>query len=173
MSKHQEIQIENLQLAKLIRLSERANHLSLVELEQNNHIIRLLRTLVWENQPPYLNSIHVQFSKGTQVPTPGPVTLTTAGQQVTASVVGFDQFGQPFTGELPPATLSSDDTAGAIVTFDPSTGLTTAVANGVANITASLTTAEGLSLTDTEAVTVAIEVVPPPTPVLSSIKVAF
>lgn len=42
-----------------------------------------------------------------------------------------------------------------------------------ANITASLTTAEGLALTDTEAVTVAIPVVPPPTPVLSSIKVAF
>ena len=103
--------------------------------------------------------------------TPGPVTLTTAGQQVTASVVGFDQFGNEFTGTIPPATLSSDDTAGAIVTFDPATGLTTAVGNGVANITAALTTAEGLALTDTEAVTVAIA--PPPTPVLSSIKVAF
>lgn len=105
--------------------------------------------------------------------TAGPVTLTSAGQQVTASVLGYDQFGQPFTGAMPAATLSSDDTASAIVTFDPATGLTTAVANGVANITATLTTAEGLSLTDTEAVTVAIPVVPPPTPVLSSIKVAF
>lgn len=107
------------------------------------------------------------------MPVAGPVTLTTAGQQVTASVLGFDQFGNPFTGTMPTATLSSDDTAQAIVTFDPTTGLTTAVANGVANITASLTTAEGLALTDTEAVTVAIPVVPPPTPVLSSIKVAF
>ncbi len=104
------------------------------------------------------------------MPTPGPVTLVTAGQQVTASVVGFDQFGQPFTGTMPAATLSSDDTAQAIVTFDPTTGLTTAVANGVANITANLTTSEGLALTDTEAVTVAIPVVPPPTPVLSSIS---
>ena len=107
------------------------------------------------------------------MPTPGPVTLTTAGQQVTASVLGFDQNGQPFTGTMPTAALSSDDTAQAIVTFDPATGLTTAVANGVANITANLITAEGLALTDTEAVTVAIPVVPPPTPVLSSIKVAF
>ena len=107
------------------------------------------------------------------MPTAGPVTLTTAGQQVTASVLGFDQFGQPFTGAMPAATLTSDDSAQAIVQFDPTTGLTTAVANGVANITADLITAEGLALKDTEAVTVAIPVVPPPTPVLSSIKVAF
>ena len=103
----------------------------------------------------------------------GPVTLTAVGQQVTASVLGFDQFGQPFLGTMPPATLSSDDSAQAIVTFDPTTGLTTAVANGVANITAALTTAEGVALTDTEAVTVAIPVTPPPPQVLSSIKVAF
>ena len=105
--------------------------------------------------------------------TPGPVTLTTVGQTVTASVIGYDQFGNVFTGTMPTASLSSDDTASAIVTFDPTTGLTTAVANGVANITATLTTAEGVALTDTEAVTVAIPVTPPPTPVLSSIKVAF
>ena len=140
---------------------------------QNRFIIRLLSIIAAEDAPLILSSIKIQFSKGTPVPTAGPVTLTTAGQQVTASVLGFDQFGQPFTGTMPTATLSSDDTAQAIVTFDPTTGLTTAVANGVANITASLTTAEGLALTDTESVTVAIPVVPPPTPVLSSIKVAF
>ena len=120
---------------------------------------------------PKLVVIKLQFSKGTHMP--GPITLTTAGQTTTASVVGFDQFGNPFTGTIPTPTFSSDDTAGAIVTFDPATGLVTAVANGVANITANLTTAEGTSLTDTEAVTVAIAVVPPPTPVLSSIKVQF
>lgn len=103
-------------------------------------------------------------------PTPGPVTLTSVGQTVTASVLGFDQNGQPWTGALPTATLSSSDTSSAVITFDPTTGLTTAVANGVANITANLTTAEGLALTDTETVTVAISVT---TPVLSSIKVAF
>lgn len=168
------VQIENLQLGKLIELAEQNNRQNWVSIEQNNHIIRLLRILVIEEQAPYLSTIQIRFTKGSSMPTPGPVTLTTAGQQVTASVVGFDQFGQPFDpAAMPAATLSSDDTAGAIVTFDPSTGLTTAVANGVANITASLTTAEGLALTDTEAVTVAIAVVPPPTPVLSSIKVAF
>lgn len=119
-----------------------------------------------------LTKIKIQFRRN-NMPTAGPVTLTTAGQTVTASVLGFDQFGQPFTGTIPTPTFSSDDTGGAIVTFDPSTGLVTAVANGVANITATLTTAEGTSLTDTESVTVAIPVVPPPTPVLSSIKVAF
>jgi hypothetical protein len=120
---------------------------------------------------PRLKVIKIQF-QGAIMPV-GPITLTTAGQSVTATVVGFDQFGQPFTGPIPTPTLTSDDTAGAIVTFDPATGLTTAVANGVANITATLTTAEGLSLSDTETITVAIPVVPPPTPVLSSIKVNF
>ena len=104
------------------------------------------------------------------MPTAGPVILTSVGQTVTASVLGFDQFGNPFTGTIPTPTFSASDTAGAICTFDPSTGLVTAVANGVDNITANLTTVEGLSLTDTEAVTVAIPTV---APVLTSIKVAF
>ena len=153
-------QIENYQLARLIEIGECTNHLlRIIAEEVNPRRIKLAR-------------IQLQF-QGEQMPIAGPVTLTSAGQQVTASVLGFDQFGAPFTGTMPTATLSSDDTASAIVTFDPTTGLTTAVANGVANITASLTTAEGLALTDTEAVTVAIPIVPPPTPVLSSIKVAF
>ena len=151
-------QIPNHQLSRII--------------EQNECIIRLLCAIAYDVAPPILTSIQLSF-KGDSMPTAGPITLTTAGQQVTASVLGFDQFGNPFTGPMPTATLSSDDTAGDIVTFDPSTGLVTAVGNGVANIAASLTTAEGVALTDTEAVTVAIPVVPPPTPVLSSIKVAF
>ena len=163
---HEPEQIENLQLKRLIELAE-------CQLEYAESQLRYLRVIAAEVAPPKLSEIRIMFSKGTNMATAGPVTLTTAGQQVTASVLGFDQFGQPFTGTMPTATLSSDDTAGAIVTFDPATGLTTAVANGVANITASLTTAEGLALTDTEAVTVAIPIVPPPTPVLSSIKVAF
>lgn len=160
-----EHQIKNHQLAQIIAQND-------VMIGQNHRIIHLLRIIAAEVEPPFLSAIQLQF-RGKDMATPGPVTLTSAGQQVTASVVGFDQFGQPFTGTIPTPTFSSDDTAGAIVTFDPATGLTTAVANGVANITASLTTAEGLALTDTEAVTVAIPIVPPPTPVLSSIKVAF
>jgi hypothetical protein len=167
---HQAIQIENLQLARLIALAEDNNWQNLIQIEQNNHIIRLLRLIAIEERPPYLNSIRIQFQKGTPMPVAAPITLTQVGQTATAVVLGFDQNGQPWTGEMPPATLVSDDTEGAIVTFDPATGLTTAVANGVANITASLTTAEGLALTDSETVTVAIVVTPP---VLSSIKVAF
>ncbi len=164
------IQIENLQLARLIALAEDNSWQNLVQIEQNNHIIRLLRLIAIEERPPYLNSIQLAFTKGTSMPVPGPITLTQVGQTATAVVLGFDQNGQPFTGVMPPATLSSDDTSGAIVTFDPATGLTTAVANGVVNITANLTSAEGLALTDSETVTVAITVTPP---VLSSIKVAF
>jgi len=150
-------QIKNHQLERII--------------EQNEVIIQLLCVLVREEAPPILSSIQLQFSKGTPMPV-GHITLTTVGQQVTASVVGFDQFGQPFTGTLPTATLVSDDTAQAFVTFDPATGLTTAVANGVVNITGSLTTAEGLALTDTETITVAVSG-GGGTPVLSSIKVNF
>jgi hypothetical protein len=156
---HEPPQIKNHQLEQIIA--------------QNDIIIQLLCILAREEAPSVLSDIRISFSKGISMATPGPITLVTAGQQVTASVVGFDQFGQPFTGIIPAPTFSSDDAAGAIVTFDPTTGLTTAVADGVANITATLTTAEGVSLTDTEAVTVAIPIVPPPEPVLSSIKVAF
>ena len=155
---HEPEQIKNHQLSKLIELAE-AN-------------LRLLRVIVGELAPPKLTSIQLSF-KGASMATAGPVTLTSVGQTVTASVIGYDQLGNVFTGTIPTPVFTSDDTAQAIVTFDPTTGLTTAVANGVANITATLTTAEGLALTDTESVTVAIPVTPPPTPVLSSIKVAF
>ncbi len=136
------------------------------EIRETHHEVEEIERIL----EPKLRFIKIAFKENQM---PGPITLTTAGQTTTASVVGFDQFGQPFTGPIPTPTFSSDDTAGAIVTLDPSTGLVTAVANGVANITASLTSAEGLNLTDTETVTVAIPVTPPPTPVLSSIKVAF
>lgn len=105
----------------------------------------------------------------------GAVTLTTAGQQATASILGFDQFGNPWTGAIPPVSYSIDDSTIATSTpnADGVTDVVAAVANGVANLDANLTTAEGLALSDTETVTVAIPVVPPPTPVLSSIKIAF
>lgn len=161
---HHPKQIPNHQLTKLIEQGR-------VQIFQNERIIRLLCLIASEVEPPFLATINIQF-QGDSMATPGPVTLTTAGQQVTASVVGFDQFGAAFTGTLPPVTFSSDDTAGTIVTFDPVSGLTTAVSNGVANITAALTTAEGLNLSDTEQVTVALSGGGGPA-VLSSIKVAF
>lgn len=152
-------QIKNHQLSQIIH--------------QNERIIRALYLIAREVEPPFLHRIKISFTKGSSMPTIGPAILTAAGQQVTASVAAFDQNGQPFLGTVPAATFTSDDTAQAIVQFDPTTGLTTAVSNGVANISATLTTAEGLSLSDTETVTVAIPVTPPPPQVLSSIKVQF
>jgi hypothetical protein len=140
--------------------------------EQGEEQTRLLKRILHAVKPSaVLTSIKIEF-QGAIMATPvaGPVTLTAVGQTVTASVLGFDQFGNPFTGTIPTPTFSASDTTGAIATFDPATGLVTAVANGVDNITASLTTAEGLALSDTEAVTVAIPVV---APVLTTIKVAF
>lgn len=106
----------------------------------------------------------------------GAVTLTTAGQQATASILGFDQFGNPWTGAIPPVSYSIDDSTIATSTpnADGVTDVVAAVANGTANLTANLTTVEGLALTDTEQVIVALaSAPPPPTPVLSSIKIGF
>lgn len=111
----------------------------------------------------------------------GPAILTAAGQVATATVLGFDQTGAPMPAGfvMPIAAYSSDDVAAAIVISKDNgdgTDTITAVADGVAHITAELITAEGKTLTDVESVTVAIVVTPPPpppTPVLSSIKIAF
>lgn len=171
-------------LGELLRVAkcneETVEHLlRLAEHNERNsqRIIHYLRLISGEVAPPILTSIKIQFSKGTFMPTNpvvGPITLTAVGQSATASVVGFDQFGQPFLGTIPTPTFSASDTTGAIATFDPATGLVVAVANGVDNISASVVTTgpdgNPLTLTDSESVTVAIPVV---VPVLSSIKVAF
>lgn len=162
---HQEPkQIENHQLSQIIA--------------QNERIIRLLQIIAKEDAPPILAKIKVAFSKGTPMSlVAGPVTLTTAGQQATAGVLGFNQFGQPYSGTMPAATLSSDDSAQAFLQFDPATGQMAAVANGVANITGTVQTVDAngnpVTLTDTEAVTVAIPITPPPPEILASIKVGF
>jgi len=142
-------------------------------LHEVREILHEVREIRREVAPPQLFNIKIMFFEGERMSTAGPITLTTVGQTATAVVLGFDQFGEPFTGTIPTPTFSVDDTDGLVATFDPATGQVTAVANGVINVTATLTTAEGVTLTDTEAVTVAIPVVPPPTPVLSSIKVGF
>jgi hypothetical protein len=103
----------------------------------------------------------------------GPVTLS-VGQSTTASVLGFDQFGNPMPSDfvMPPVTFSIDNSALATSTpnADGVTDVIAAVAAGVANLTASVSGPNG-TLTDTETVTVTPAVVVPP--VLSSIKVAF
>ena len=168
-----------------IHLSLYLSHRQLRELDQLREESGLTRDQFLEESiytllkpEPNLKRIKIQFLKGNSMANVGPVTLTTVGATVTASVVGFDQFGNPFTGTIPTPTFTASDTAGAIATFDPATGLVTAVANGVDSITATVSTTDAngnpVTLTDTETVTVAIPgPPPPPTPVLSSIKVAF
>ena len=129
-----------------------------LETQLLREIIRLLRP-----HPPTLAAIKLVFFGG--VMPQGPVTIS-VGQKVTASVVGLDQNGAVFTGTIPPATFTIDNSA--IATIDSTIGVTVGVSAGVANATASLTSAEGLALSDTETVTVTAVV-----PVLSSIKISF
>lgn len=116
---------------------------------------------------PRLTRIRIQF-KGASMPNPGPLTLN-VGQTATAVVVGFDQLGNPWTGAIPAATFSIDNAG--IASVDSASGLVTGVGDGTANLTGSLTTAEGLALSDVEQVIVVTP--PPPTLVLSAIKVEF
>jgi hypothetical protein len=120
---------------------------------------------------PKLSKIKIQF--GGIMPL-GPVTLN-VGQSTTASVQGFDQTGAPMPASfvMPPVTFAVDNPAIASSTpnADNATDGIIGVSAGVANLTASVTSAEGLALSDTETVTVSPVVAPPP--VLSSIKVSF
>lgn len=104
----------------------------------------------------------------------GPVTLA-SGQSTVATVLYFDQTGAPMPSTfVPPAvTFAIDNSAVASSTpgADGQSDTVAYVSAGVANLTASVTSAEGLALTDTETVTCSPVVLPPP--VLSSIKVSF
>jgi hypothetical protein len=138
---------------------------------------------VIEQVSPRLTSIVISFAQpqGDSMSAPtgfteGPVTLVTAGQTVQAIVDGYDQFGNsmPAGFVMPTATWTVDNPSFATSTPNADGSTTVAaVADGVANLSVTLTSAEGLALTDTEAITVAIPVTPPPVSVLSSVKVAF
>ncbi len=98
----------------------------------------------------------------------GPVKLT-VGQKTKATILGFDQTGAAWTGAIPPATYSIDNSAVDSSTPDASNGDDiVSLADGVANLTASLTSAEGVALSDTETITNTAVV-----PVLSSVKIDF
>jgi hypothetical protein len=127
---------------------------------------------------------HPDKGEHAMAPTTGPVTLTAAGQVATASVLGFDQDGKPMPEgfQMPPVSYADDNPAAAatVGNADGETAEVTAMGNGVDTVTASLVSAEGLQLSDTQAVTVDIAPPPPPppppppsTPVLTSIKLAF
>src|ERR1700690_667213 len=145
------------------------------------HLFRVVRRIEQDIIYPRLARIQIAFTAPSTLQgdntmaVQGPVTLTTAGQVVTASINGYDQFGNPWTGAIPPVTFSIDDStiATSVPNTDGVTDAVTAVANGVANLTASLTTVEGLALTNNGKVRGAFPPPPPPpAPVLSSIKIA-
>jgi len=142
--------------------------------DETNAILRKILSAVSPKPPAdkKLTTIKLVFTEipmsTNPIPITPPVVLTQAGQQVQAQVVGYDQFGNPWTGTMPDYTLTNDNESAA--TLDPISGLVTAVADGVSNITGELTTAEGLDLTDTESVTVNIAAEPP---VLTTVKVVF
>jgi hypothetical protein len=102
---------------------------------------RLLKDLIYVLKPR-LTSIALQFKGGFMGSTPTPNVPTTlslpVGQISVASVVGFDQIGQPFTGQMPQATYSIDNPAIASIAADtnPADEDVTGVSSGTANMTA-------------------------------------
>ncbi|HET6220173.1 MAG TPA: hypothetical protein VFE27_24305 [Acidobacteriaceae bacterium] len=132
---------------------------------------------------PELKMIELVFHNQTKgeramAPVAGAATLKEAGQVATASVLGFDQNGNPMPDGfvMPSVSYEIDNEAVATIEENPDgeTAEVTAVSEGVAEVTASLKTAEGLELTDVQDVTVDFAPPPPPpTPVLTSIKLVF
>lgn len=97
-----------------------------------------------------------------------PTTID-VGQTEVASVVGFDQNGQPFLGSIPTPAWAIDNPALATIAADatnPANEDVTGVAAGVANLSVTVQGPNG-PLTDSEAVTV---VVPQ---VLTSVAITF
>lgn len=131
---------------------------------------RKLDRLLAEDQPTPLSSIRLAFG-GSMSQT---VTLA-SGQSVVASVLYFDSTGAAMPSTFVPPTVAFTIDNAAIATSTPDvagqTSVVAYVSAGVANLTASVTSAEGLALTDTESVTCSPVVIPPP--VLSSIRIDF
>ena len=100
----------------------------------------------------------------------GPVTLQ-VGQSTVATLDGFDQNGNPYTGTIPTPVWTIDQPnfdSIAVSATNASAETVTSLAVGVANLTATVTLPGGLNLSDTEAVTnIAVA------PILSSIKINF
>ena len=100
----------------------------------------------------------------------GPITLN-VGQSTTATVLGFNADGSPFTGTMPTASYTVSDPAQDSVTAGSANDATvTSLAAGSADFSVTLTTAEGIQLTDSTSIT-NVAVVPPQA--LSSIKLDF
>jgi len=110
-------------------------------------------------------------------PVAGPLTFTDPDQVAVASLLGFDQDGNPMPDDfvMPAATFTNDDPDAAVIAQDGDS--ITPVADGEANVsgTVETTDADGnlITLEDTQPVTVDFTIQPPPEPVLTSVKLAF
>lgn len=143
------------------------------QIEKELHeIAKYLRQLAGDFAPRRLTRIRIAFREETMPQ--GPVVLN-QGQSATATVLYFDQQGNPMPSTFvpPSVTFAMDNPAIASSTpgSDGQSDVVAYVSAGVANLTATVTSAEGVALQDTETVT--CNPVAPPTPVLSSVKIAF
>lgn len=141
-------------------------------------LLERVRDLVAENKRLWhllnhrvkLSSIKIVFGGNMAQ---GPVILNN-GQATVATILYFDQSGNPMPSDFTPPAVSYSINPAGIASSTPRDGQTddiAFVAAGVATLTASCTSAEGLGLTDTETVT-CVSTVPPP-PQLASIKIDF
>jgi hypothetical protein len=124
------------------------------------HVVKEIRDLL----EPRLVRIQIQSVGGSM----GQFQLT-VGQLETFQVVGFDQNGNPFTGPIPTPNWSIDQPSLDSIAPNATTPANedvTSLAAGTANLTAGLTTAEGLSLTATAQLVNVVF-----TPVLTSIAI--
>lgn len=150
------LRLEILRLEEAIRLL----------LEENRELLRLLE----RHRQKRLSSIKIVFGGNMAQ---GPVILNN-GQATVATILYFDQSGNPMPSDFTPPAVSYSINPAGIASSTPRDGQTddiAFVAAGVATLTASCTSAEGLGLTDTETVT-CVSTVPPP-PQLASIKIDF
>jgi hypothetical protein len=116
---------------------------------------------------PKLVAIEIRFFGGDMQ---GPITLTPTTKGTTATVLGFDQTGAPFTGVIPPVTFTPDVTTFCSFSTSGNSDAITGTANGTTNLAASLTTAEGLALSDTTQIITSGFV---SAPVLTTVKLDF
>lgn len=131
-------------------------------LERENEILARMR--------PYLAFIKIRFTRSNGMATQGPVVLN-PGQSTVATVLYFDQSGNPMgAGFTPPTVTYAIDNASIASSTPEADGQSDDVAYvsaGVANLTATVQGPTG-PLTDTETVT--CNAAPQ---VLSSVKIAF
>jgi len=146
------------------------------------YIAEMLRQIVTDlaKPPQQLTSIQIAFSQtkirelnmGTTAIPPQQGASLTIGQMVVASVVGYDQFGNVFTGAMPTPAWSIDNPQVASIVPDSTTPTSedvTGVSAGSANLTAGVAGPGGSTLTATAPITVSAS----SQPVLTSIQIAF